>query len=964
MQTASDAAGAALRFLGETTSASVGFERAVSVMGEALPNQSYFLSGGGPTGALIRAYDWATTPLGPAAYWPQSLKSMVGACINSPLLTTILWGPELRMIYNDNYAQLLADRHPAAMSRPVSEVWGDAWAQVSPPFERAMTLGEGFEQRNVRLEFERDGRPEVTWWDITATPIRGEDGSIVGLLNQGVEITRQVHANERAATEQQRQQRLLNQMPGFVAVLSGRQHVYEYVNDAYVKISGPRAFIGCSVREVFPELDGQGFYELLDQVYTTGQQFVANGFPIQLTGEDQARYIDFLYEPIRDEAGAVTGIFVGRYDVTETYRTANAIRELNTDLEQQVAERAFGLAQTWAVSPDLLGALNSEGYFETSNPAWKSLLGWSPEEIHRTSIWELLHPEDVERTRSGFALTQIGEPAVQFPNRYRHKNGSYRWISWVGVPQDGLVYCTGRDITAARDQEVVLAQRTAERDRIWRYARDVITVVDPAGVLTAVNPAAAEVLGWMPSEMIGRSVMDFIHPDDRPPLQDGYLIRERYSQPRLFLNRFLHKDGIYRYMSWFSASSEEGEVYSSGRDTTTEREQAEALVTAQESLRQSQKMEAVGQLTGGIAHDFNNLLTGISGSLEMLQARISQGKFGAVDRYVNAAQGAAKRAAALTHRLLAFSRRQTLDPKSTDLNKLIADIEDLVRRTAGPQINVEVVGAGGLWATLVDPNQLENALLNLCINARDAMPNGGQITIETANKWLDETASKERDLPPGQYVTLCVTDTGTGMTPEVIARAFDPFYTTKPLGEGTGLGLSMVYGFVRQSGGQVRIYSELNKGTTMCLYLPRDHAATGADARAPIETDGDPHGAGEVVLIVDDEPTIRMLIAEVLADFGYAGIEASDGPTGLKVLQTAAKIDLLITDVGLRGGLNGRQLADAARVAQPNLKVLFITGYAENAVMGNGHLAVGMQVLTKPFAMDVLARRIREMLER
>ncbi len=387
------------------------------------------------------------------------------------------------------------------------------------------------------------------------------------------------------------------------------------------------------------------------------------------------------------------------------------------------------------------------------------------------------------------------------------------------------------------------------------------------------------------------------------------------------------------------------------------------LMTAEEALRQSQKMEAVGQLTGGLAHDFNNLLTGIAGSLELIEARIAEGRFGAVERYLAAAQGAAKRAAALTHRLLAFSRRQTLDPRPTDVNRLVAEIEELVRRTVGPGIEIEVVQAGGLWPTLVDPNQLENAILNLCINARDAMPDGGRITIETANKWLDHRAGAERDLPPGQYVSLCVTDTGTGMTPEVIARAFDPFFTTKPLGEGTGLGLSMIYGFARQSGGQVRIYSEVGEGTTMCVYLPRDHS--GADAQedeVPSTGQRPEHGSGEVVLVIDDEPTIRMLITEVLEQLGYGSIEAPDGPSGLRVLQAGARVDLVITDVGLPGGMNGRQVADAARVLRPGLRVLFITGYAENAVVGNGHLEPGMAVLTKPFQMSTLGERVQALL--
>ena len=386
------------------------------------------------------------------------------------------------------------------------------------------------------------------------------------------------------------------------------------------------------------------------------------------------------------------------------------------------------------------------------------------------------------------------------------------------------------------------------------------------------------------------------------------------------------------------------------------------LRATEDALRQSQKMEAVGQLTGGLAHDFNNLLTGITGALDLIGKRIGQGRFADIDHLMPIAQGAAKRAAALTHRLLAFSRRQTLDPKPTDMNRLVAGMDDLLRRTVGPGIAIETVAAGGLWTTLVDPNQLENALLNLCINARDAMPDGGRLTIETGNRWLDERAARERDLTPGQYVSLCVSDTGSGMSPDVIAKAFDPFFTTKPLGQGTGLGLSMIYGFVRQSGGQARIYSEIGQGSMVCLYLPRHLGAAEAIEHAP-EMDAAPRaGAGETVLVVDDEPSVRMLVMEILEDLGYAAIEAADGPSGLRVLRSDVRIDLLVSDVGLPGGMNGRQMADAARAVRPDLKVLFITGYAENAVVGNGHLDPGMHVMTKPFAMEALATRIRTLI--
>ena len=394
------------------------------------------------------------------------------------------------------------------------------------------------------------------------------------------------------------------------------------------------------------------------------------------------------------------------------------------------------------------------------------------------------------------------------------------------------------------------------------------------------------------------------------------------------------------------------------------------LTEAHEALRQAQKMEAVGQLTGGIAHDFNNLLAGISGSLELIERRLAEGRTAGLERFITGAQSSARPASALTQRLLAFSRRQTLDPKPIDANRLIHGIEELIRRTIGPQITLEVVGAGGLWTTRVDPAQLESALLNLAINARDAMPEGGRITIETANKWLDARAAPERDLAPGQYISICVTDTGTGIPRDVIERVFDPFFTTKPIGKGTGLGLSMVHGFVRQSGGQVRVYSETGdcatrgtaQGTTMCLYLPR-HLGAAIDDNAPPGPAVAAHGGGRTVLVIDDEPMVRMLIVEVLDEAGFRALEADDGPSGLQLLEQHPDIALLVTDVGLPGGMNGRQVADAARQTRPDLKVLFVTGYAENAAVGNGLLDPGMEIITKPFVMTELAAKISEMID-
>ncbi|WP_077001179.1 PAS domain-containing sensor histidine kinase [Variovorax sp. KK3] len=530
-----------------------------------------------------------------------------------------------------------------------------------------------------------------------------------------------------------------------------------------------------------------------------------------------------------------------------------------------------------------------------------------------------------------------------------------------------------RDITKRRQAELALEElaasleqqveeRTRERDRAWKLSLDLQVVVDARGIIHAVNDAWSTQLGWSPADLVGKKFTDFVHPDDYQPSAGALEIAADAELPS-FENRYRRKDGTWCWFAWVSAPSGD-RIYASGRDVTAEKEADAVLAAAQEQLRQSQKMEAVGQLTGGLAHDFNNLLASISGSLELMSRRLQQGRFTEFDRYISVAQASTKRAAALTHRMLAFSRRQTLEPRPTDANKLVRNMEELVRRTIGPEISLEVVGAVGLWNINVDPNQLENALLNLCINARDAMPDGGKLTIETANKWMDERAAIERQLPPGQYVSICVTDTGTGMDAETVRRIFEPFFTTKPIGMGTGLGLSMVYGFATQSGGQVRPYSEVGMGTTMCLYLPRHHGDAVDPRAAPVSSASTQQGHRGTVLVVDDEANVRLVVTEVLADMGFMSLEAEDGQAGLKILQSKTPIDLLISDVGLPGGINGRQLADAGRALKADLKVLFITGYAENAVIGHGHLEPGMQVLTKPFTLDALADRVTELVER
>ena len=615
--------------------------------------------------------------------------------------------------------------------------------------------------------------------------------------------------------------------------------------------------------------------------------------------------------------------------------------------------------------------LDPEGRVVSWNPGAQRIKGYAAEEIIGEHFSRFYTDEERAAEIPEQALrTAVGTGRFNAEGWRVRKDGSRFWAMVVIDPISDNGKLVGfakvtRDMTEQR-----AAQRAAiESERRFRLLIEGVTdyaiyMISPEGHVTNWNAGAERIKGYTQAEIVGQHFSRFYTPEDVEAGAPAKTLDEARREGRYQAEGWRRrKDG-----SRFWASVVVDAIYDKGqligfakitRDLTERREAQMQLEESREQLFQSQKMEAIGHLTGGLAHDFNNMLTGIVGCLDLLRARVAQGRVGELERYITAAQGAASRAGALTHRLLAFARRQTLDPKPTNANKLVADMEELVRRTVAPGVQLETVLAVGLWPTLCDSNQLENAILNLCINARDAMPDGGRLTIETANMWLDDRAARERDMQPGQYVAISVSDTGTGMSPEVMARAFDPFFTTKPTGQGTGLGLSMIYGFARQSEGQVRIYSELGEGTTVRIYLPRHHGAMDEE-RAPVDLSQAPRaGVGETVLIVDDEPSVRMLVTEVLEEVGYAAIEAADGVSGLKVLQSDVRIDLLITDVGLPGGVNGRQMADAARRVRPKLRVLFITGYAENAARGNGHLEPGMHVLTKPFAMETLASRIK-----
>jgi PAS domain S-box-containing protein len=504
--------------------------------------------------------------------------------------------------------------------------------------------------------------------------------------------------------------------------------------------------------------------------------------------------------------------------------------------------------------------------------------------------------------------------------------------------------------------------RTRERDRVWTNSRDLLVVVGADGVFRAISPAWTRVLGHAPEEVMGRSFLEFVDPDDAALTQGKLDAAASGDDLTNFENRYRHQDGSARWISWHT--SVEGDlVYAYGRDITAEKEAAAELARTQEALRQSQKMEAIGQLTGGIAHDFNNMLAIVIGSLDIARRRLRRGEVGA-ERYLENAHEGATRAATLTQRLLAFSRQSPLAPQVLSLNMLVSRMSEMLRRTLGERIALETALAGGLWLANVDPNQLEGAILNLAVNARDAMPDGGKLTVETANVYLDDRyVAREMGLAPGQYVMVAVTDVGTGIGPDILAKVFDPFFTTKPVGKGTGLGLSMVYGFARQSGGHVRIYSELGQGTTVKIYLPR-HFGSAEEASAPAPASSIPTAASqsETVLVVEDEERVRQMSSDVLRELGYAVHAASSGEEALRMFDELGRVDVLFTDV-VMGGMTGRQLAEALLLKSPGLKVLYTTGYTRNAVVHNGVLDPGVAFLPKPFTVEDLAVKLRAVLD-
>ncbi|MDV3455795.1 PAS domain-containing protein [Sphingomonas sp. HF-S4] len=1125
---------------------------------------SAFLVGGGEMGALMREHDWLASTLGEPQGWPQPLKTLVALMLAAGQPMFVAWGPDRTLLYNDAYAVLMADRHPAGFARPFFTVWPDIEMEIAPLFERVFK-GAPVHMADIELSPERPGRPREAHFAFSYTPVRDMTDAVAGLFCVCSETTDQVFAERRLAEDRDRQRRLFERAPGFIAILAGPEHRFEFANEAFDRLFDRRDLAGRTVAEAFPIVDGQRFFELLDSVYAGGERFVANAMPVWLASSpanDPAdHFLDFIFEPVRDDAGTVTSIFIEGQDVTGRVRAGirrEALLSLDDRLRDELdtADLSFAaselLGQVLGATRVGYGAVNTETGTITVDRTWgeagfDDLAGvhrfadygayiddlrrgtpvpnadvegdprtakngdafrklgirahldvpvvehgqmiatmfvhsamprdWTDEEVSfvrdfaaRTraaiarrvaeqeradaeaslresearqafllelsdALRSLYTPAEiasaaaeklcerfdlnrvfyaeyfgsvmrVERDFTKGVDTIVGEhdleafgpellrayhecPVVKvndvatdarFNDQARsglraRQVGAYldvvlfeneKWVSllafqsatprkWTAAEED-LFREVGERVKAAIERARVdeqlldlnetleqrVEQRTAERNQMWTLSRDVMLRCGLDGRILAVNPAWTETLGWREEELVGQILFELIHPEDLRHTQEGAQSHAEGRSFERFENRYRTKGGDYRWISW-STRADANVIVAVGRDITEDKEREKALRQAEEALRQSQKMEAMGSLTGGVAHDFNNLLTPIIGSLDMLVRKgIGNDR---ERRLIDGALQSAERAKVLVQRLLAFARRQPLQPIAVDVGRLIDGMAGLIGSTLGPTIDVRVDLAVDLPPAQADPNQLEMALLNLAVNARDAMPEGGQLTIEARRESIRGVHNSGVKL--GHYVKLRVADSGVGMDEATLARAVEPFFSTKGIGKGTGLGLSMVHGLAAQLGGGLTIESQPDRGTSIELWLPISGTVVGDDDEAaPAPAAGVGRGTA---LLVDDEELVRMSTADMLIDLGFEVIEASSAEEALLIVRSGADPDILVTD-HLMPGMNGADLAREARVLKPSLRVLVVSGYADME-----GIAPELPRLTKPFRSSELA---------
>ena len=832
-------------------------------------------------------------------------------------------------------------------------------------------------QTHYKAEYRivRPSDGEVRWIRAVAEIERDAEGRPLKLVGAHLDITDQKSAERAAQESAGRLSAITDALPVLISYVDSEQ-IFRFANKPY------EAWFG----RPLSELIGHKLSDVMGApMYEARRPFVERA----LSGESLTYEVDFprptgnvvteiMHVPHRDETGRVVGFYSVVQDITERKLAQRALAE---------SEERFRSIANSAPAPMWVSRLDGRRAFV--NAAYVDFLKVPLDEALNFDWRKALHADDLPRILDEQRAGEASLAPFTLEARYRRGDGRWRWLHSQSQPRWGPrgehigFIGVALDVTTAKEAEeeltqlnVTLERRIEERTRrlaateamirtFFEHSSECHAVLaetdDGRFRYEEINPATLRLYHMTRKQVIGKTV------DEVFDAETAAAVNER-------LTACLRAGAPYRY----ERTQGEGVIEAVATPVPQEAGARRRLVVSardvterrrlEQQLRQAQKMEAVGQLTGGVAHDFNNLLTLVLGGLDLIGRQIPQlppaPPLERIARAREMAMQGVKRATALTSRLLAFSRQQALSPQAFDANKLVAGVCELLRRTLGETIALETVLAGGLWRSFADPNQLENALLNLALNARDAMPNGGRLTIETANSSLDEAyvASLSEPVEPGQYVMIAVTDTGAGMDRATRERAFDPFFTTKEVGKGTGLGLSQAYGFARQSAGHVKIYSEIGEGTTVKIYLPRH---LGAADEASANAVGEPARSvgAENILVVEDDDALRAYATEILRELGYRVLEASSGAAALDVLAGDHKIDLLLSDVVMPGGVNGRQLADQAKRQRPGLKILFMTGYTRNAIVHHGRLDAGVHMIGKPFSFEELAAKVRERLD-
>ena len=741
-------------------------------------------------------------------------------------------------------------------------------------------------------------------------------------------------------------------------------HLISIYNDAYAGLLGPKhpAALGAPIDQVWPEIAGE--LVPLNLAILRGERPAffekMHLWKIQRHGVPEDARFTASYSPIPDHnaPNGIGGILVITLDTTQEYRADQQLRRLTHKLEDEVAQRTRERDSVWQVSEDLMAVTDFQGAIHSTNPAWQRLLGWSEDELKRMNVEDLRHPDDAASAARQRAQLAAGMAQVRMENRYRHKDGSWRWLNWTLAAEGERIYVIGRDITADKDT----ARRVHDSERDFRTLVGAVTDyaifrLTPEGVVATWNAGAERAKGYVGHEIIGQNFRKFYTPEEQDSGLPERLLAQAAREGRAEADGWrMRKDG-----SRFWANVVIDPIYDENgqlsgfakitRDITEQREARLALERTREQLTQAQKMDALGQLTGGIAHDFNNMLMVVGGYTQFLKQRLHEPKD---KRAIEAIEFAASRAESLTRQLLTFSRRQSLNRTTIELANCFEAMRDILETTAKGNVVLDIAIQDSTWPVAIDLNEFEVAVINLIVNARDAMPKGGRITISARNMKIDE--SNAVDHLRGDFVVIDVEDEGSGIPPDIVPKVFDPFFTTKGVEKGTGLGLSQVYGFAHQAGGTVRLTSKINVGTKVTLYLPRSR-----EAAVPVQDEQGARlvGGTETILLVEDNPDVQSIAASMLEELGYTVRTADSATRALDVLKSAAKIDLVMTDIVMPGPMDGLGLAQHLSKEHRGIKILLTTGYSQAASDPRTPFAV----LRKPYQLATMARAVRNVLD-